>query len=204
MNRDDARRKAFDWESVKQRFNRLAEAAVRGEELSDEQAEAVMIERARSLARVPDPVPDSDEILELMIIYFEAERFAIETKFIHEVYRVGALTPVPGGPPFLAGVTNMRGAVLAVLDFRIFFGIPSERKSQSQIVVLGDQRPEYGILVDEVREVTTLRIDDVAEAPGSIHGASRDYLLGVTADAMLVLDGEKLLTDERLYMDERE
>lgn len=60
------------------------------------------------------------------------------------------------------------------------------------------------MLVDEVHEVITVRIDEIAEAPGSVQGVSREYLRGVTEDAMLILNGDVLLADERLYMDERE
>lgn len=204
MTTNNPQAQQFDWATIKLRFKQLMKEASQHEGLTDEQADAVMAARARSLARVPDAVPDSDEILEVMIVHLGAERFAIETKFIHEVYRASDITPVPGGPPFLVGVTNMRGSVLAVLDLRTFFEIKSDPIQQPQIVVLGGDRPEFGMMVDEVLEVTTLRLDDVVEAPGCVHGVSRDYLRGVTADAMLILDGKSLLSDDQLYMDERE
>jgi hypothetical protein len=37
-----------------------------------------------------------------------------------------------------------------------------------------------------------------------VAGVSREYLRGVTKDALLVLDGRALLNDERLYVDEKE
>jgi purine-binding chemotaxis protein CheW len=204
MATDNQQSEKFDWSAIKQRFIRLMEAAAQCEEVTEEQADAIMAERARALARVPIASPDSNEILEVMVIQMAKERFAIETRFIHEVYRVGDITPVPGGPDFLVGVTNMRGEVLSVLDLRNFFGIPADPKERPQILVLGTDRPEFGMLVDEVHEVITLRIDEIAEAPGSVQGVSREYLRGVTEDAMLILNGDVLLADERLYMDERE
>ncbi|MBI2478920.1 MAG: purine-binding chemotaxis protein CheW [Planctomycetia bacterium] len=203
MATDNPQSEKFDWNTIKQRFTRLMDAAAQRAELTEEQADAIMEDRARVLARVPAESPDSDEILEVMVIQLASERFAIETRFIHEVYRVGDITPIPGGPDFLVGVTNMRGAVLSVLDLRTFFGSPAEANPRPQIIVLGTDRPEFGILVDEVHEVTTLRIDEVAEVPGSVQGVSREYLRGVTRDAMLILNGDVLLADDRLYMDER-
>ena len=47
-----------------------------------------------------------------------------------------------------------------------------------------------------------MRVGEVLEPPGSVDGLSRDCLRGVTADALLVLDGDRLLTDQRLYVDE--
>lgn len=57
------------------------------------------------------------------------------------------------------------------------------------------------MLADGVQEVVTLRIDRVLDPPGSVTGAGREYLRGVTRDALLVLDGDALLSDERLYID---
>lgn len=203
MATDNPQAEKFDWSAIKQRFTHLMDAAAQSEEVTEEQADAIMAERAQMLARLPVEAPDSDEILEIMVIQLAKERFAIETRFIHEVYRVSDITPVPGGPNFLVGVTNMRGEVLSVLDLRTFFGIPAVARQRPQIIVLSTDRPEFGMLVDEVHEVTTLRIDEVAETPGTVQGVSREYLRGVTEDAMLVLDGDVLLADERLYMDER-
>ena len=162
-----------------------------------------MDERARALAQVPERAPDTKEILEVMTARLANERIAIETRFVREVYRPGEITPVPGSPPFLVGVTNLRGEVLAVMDLREFFGLPAaETAERPQMVVVGLDRPEFGLVVDEIYEVAKLRIGEVLEPPGSVAGLSRDCLRGVTADALLVLDGHMLLTDRRLYVDE--
>lgn len=195
----------LDWDEVKQRLALAQQAQTASERLTPDQVQQVMDKRAATLARVPDRRPDSSEILEVITFPLGQEQFAIETVFVREVYRSGDITPLPGSPAFLVGLTNLRGEVLAVMDLRKFFAIDAtDEGAHPQVVVLGNDRVEFGMLVDDVYEVTTLRLEEILEPPGSVAGAPRDYLRGVTKDALSVLDGAALLKDERLYVDESE
>ncbi len=71
----------------------------------------------------------------------------------------------------------------------------------SRILVLGNERAEFGLLVDAVQEVLHLRLEDVLEPPASLQGLGRECLRGVTGDALIVLDGAALLQDQRLFID---
>jgi len=68
--------------------------------------------------------------------------------------------------------------------------------------IFGQNRSEFGILADQVFDVSVLRGDEVLEPPASAHGIGRSYLRGLTKDALIVLDGERLLRDPRLYVDQ--
>jgi purine-binding chemotaxis protein CheW len=199
----DARSGKMDWQARKERMARAQAALAAAEQLSEEQAKAVMDQRALALAEVPEQPPDTAQILEVMTFRLANEKMSIETRYVRGVQHPGEITPLPGSPPFLIGVTNLRGGVLAVMDLREFFGIPAaEDDSRSRIVIVGQGQPEFGMLADEVYEIVRLHIADLLDPPGSVSGMGRDCLRGVTKDALLVLDGAALLTDERLYVDE--
>ena len=59
-------------------------------------------------------------------------------------------------------------------------------------------------MADEALEVLTLRIDEIHEPPGSLEGADRQLLRGVTQDALIVLDGAVLLRDDRFVINQVE
>jgi purine-binding chemotaxis protein CheW len=200
MKRTAARTKSLDWEQVRQR---LAQAALEdGSRLSPERARAVLEERARLLARVPAQTARSGEIVEVITFSVAGERYAVAVRHVREVVRHTEPTPVPGTPDFLAGVVNLRGEIVAVFDLRPFFGLlGSEEVSPSRILVLGGDRIEFGVLADAVHEVLPLRIEDVLPPPDTVGGPGREYLRGVTADMLVVLDGERLLQDRRLFID---
>ena len=126
-----------------------------------------------------------------------------ETRFIAKVVRLSDFTPVPGTPAFLGGVLNLRGEILALIDLRAFFGFAGPGLTDlSRIIVLGLERNEFGIMADAVHEVMTLGSTRCGRRRRSIPGGGRPFLLGVTVDARIVLDGAALIRDEGLYIDQ--
>jgi purine-binding chemotaxis protein CheW len=179
---------------------------------SPDRAKAIMDERARLLARVPAAKPRAAEMLEIATLKLADERYAVEARHVREVLRSGELTPVPGAPEFLVGLVNLRGEILAVVDLRRFLGLGgAELTDRSRIIVLGHQRAEFGVLADEVHEVTTVPIDEVLApaAPtlalpevGEGRVGGREFLRGVTKDALIILDGARLLKESGLFIDQ--
>ena len=56
------------------------------------------------------------------------------------IVKMQAITVVPHAPAFMEGVTNLRGAVLPVIDLRKRFGLPpaqSTKDSRMVVVVMG-------------------------------------------------------------------
>jgi purine-binding chemotaxis protein CheW len=195
----------IDWKQIHERLARARRATEESIRLSPERAREVMGERARLLARVPPRAPEAAEVIEVITFALAGERYAVETGHVREVVRFGELTPVPGGPPFLAGLVNLRGEILAVFDLRRFFDVADAGRSErARVIVLGSDRAEFGVLADAVHEVTVLRVEEVREPPASVAGAGRDYLRGVTPGALIVLDGAVLLADRRLFIDQTE
>ncbi len=197
-----ASRAKIDWPQVHQRL--LACAAGETSVPTPVQAQAILEERARALARAAAP-PATEEVLELVTFHLAQERYAVETRHVRTVARFTEGVPVPGTPDFLCGVMNLRGTILTVFDLRKLFGIvTAEQSNRTRVLVLGGDRDEFGILADAVEEVVMLPISQVLEPPGSVAGIGREYLRGVTRDALIVLDGGVLLRDGRLTIDQAE
>jgi purine-binding chemotaxis protein CheW len=118
------------------------------------------------------------------------------------VVRASDVTPVPGVPSFVLGVTNLRGEIVAVLDLRALFDLPARGLTDlARLIVVGAGQPEFGLLVDETREIRSLPRAALLPPPGSLSGIGRESLLGVTDAALVVLDGAALLADTRLYVE---
>jgi purine-binding chemotaxis protein CheW len=197
------RTEAIDWGTVRERLGKATAATESALRISPERAREILDARARALARVQQPELDAGEVLEVATFALAAERYAVETRFVREVTRLVDCTRVPGTPTFLLGVTNLRGEILSVIDLRRFFDLPVvELSDQARVVVLGGERPEFGVLAESAHEVLSLRRDDLLEPPASVTGLGRESLRGVTRDALIVLDGAALLQDARLFIDE--
>ena len=185
-------RSPVDWTEIRRRVEAAGRAIAGGVESSPERVREVLEERARRLAR-PSAPPPAGGTLEVITFALANEVYAIESKYVVEVFRLTELSPLPGAVAPVFGVTAWRGELLVILDLRGVLGISvAALNDLSRVIVLGEERPAFGILADGVRELATLPVSEVHSAPEGL-AANRDYLRGVTPSATLVLEGTKLL-----------
>jgi purine-binding chemotaxis protein CheW len=166
-----------------------------------DEARAILIERARRLAQPLQRAEPEHDARVVATFRLAGERYAVEVRFVREIGRLVDLTPIPGAPEHLFGLTNLRGEILAVFDLRRFFGLSRGGLTDlSRIIVLGEERNELGLLADEAHEVVPLREEEILDPPSA--GTSRELVRGVTKDALILLDGAAVLRDPRFYVDQ--
>src|SRR5690606_21942652 len=89
--------------------------AVAGETpMSVPDPERTLHDRAQQLARVP-AAPRSAERVELLEFALDNERYAFRSSQVHDVQPLRELTPLPCTPPFLRGLVNVHGRLVAVI-----------------------------------------------------------------------------------------
>ena len=198
MTRRRPRPRAIDWDERRARLASLAAGAV---DVSPEQSRAIMARRAHALARKTADASPPGETIDVLVFALGGERYAIETAFVHEVVRLGHCTPVPGAPDVVAGVTNHRGQILCVMDLRAILrapgGVPTD---PARMVVLGAGAPEFGVLADLTEGIVALHRTEILPAPAAAGGGT-GCVRAVTPDALVMLDGTRLLDDPRLRVD---
>jgi purine-binding chemotaxis protein CheW len=129
------------------------------------------------------------------IISLGGELFTINLKSVQEVFVVDSITPVPGMPSGLVGVTNLRGTVIPLLDLRPMFALNSDVTLRYAVVVKHENW-QVGVLVDTVPEIRTIAKDQFLPAPaGTGEGAFpfvstvvklEDRLRGVLETSMML------------------
>ena len=190
---------AFDWKVIRGRFEQLRQDTVQGDDLSSEETARLLQQRAEVLAESAEAV-DHEGVIELMVLNLSDEKLGLETRFIHEVMRVSDITPIPGAPNLLTGVTNLRGSVLPVMNIRMAFEIGGEAPGDETLIVVGGEQPEFGVLVDGVFDMISLNADELLPAPANLAGVQADLCRAVTDGAMMVLDGDALITHDYFYI----
>ncbi|NWB31347.1 chemotaxis protein CheW [Pseudomonas gingeri] len=128
------------------------------------------------------------------------EMFAVSTLSVREIVEYGPITALPLAPPSIRGVTNLRGAAIAVLDLGVFFGgTPTQQSPRSCIVMLetrGASAGLMGIIVDAVSEVLEIPLDRIEPAPDLNGRLNQTFVLGIgklDGGFVLLLDIERLL-----------
>ena len=184
---------SIDWAEVRRRVEAARRAIdVRGE-ISPERARQVLEERARELATAVIGPDRSDERLEVMTFALAGQSYAIESRYVVEVFRLRDLAILPGAQPPTVGLTGWRGRLLTLLDLRQILGLSTSTLNDlGYVIVLGGERPAFGILADTVREMIALATSDV-RLPRDGVTVNRKYVRGVAGDALPVLDAQELL-----------
>ena len=139
-------------------------------------------------------------LIQFVTFILKDEVYGINVMQVQEVLRVTEIAPVPGAPPYVLGIINLRGNVVTVIDTRTRFGLPStEMDDASRIIVIESEKQVVGILVDAVAEVVELRESDIDVAPNVGTDDSSRYIQGVATQEeglLILVDLNKLLTDE--------
>ena len=142
----------IDWRDVHERLQRYERAARESLRPTPERTQLVLEERARALAQIPSRPPSASEVLEVVTFDLGNECYAIATCQVRRVVKREQLTPIPGTSELLVGVINLQGEILAVFDLRVLFGITRQGPTEwSRVVVLGEERDEFGILADSTQ-----------------------------------------------------
>lgn len=172
--------------------------------LSPDDNEQVRILKARAavLAREPESAPEGEHI-EIIEFLLAEERYALESVCIGEVYPLRELTPLPCTPSFVLGVVNIRGKILSVLDLRRFFDLPVSGLSDlNKVIILRNDTMEFGILADAILAARRISLQALQPSLPTLTEIRAEYLLGVTEERLVVLDGRKILTDPGIVVHE--
>jgi len=115
--------------------------------------------------------------------------FGLPILRVQDVFAPERLTKVPLAPAEIAGVLNLRGRIVTLIEMRHRLGL-AQRKNDSPVMAVGvESRGEsYGLLIDSVGEV--LKLADVACEPNP---SNLDSGLASVSTGIYRLDGQLLM-----------
>jgi purine-binding chemotaxis protein CheW len=159
-------------------------------------------ERAQALARRPESAR-THATLEVLEFRLANERYAVETRHVGEVHPLRDLTPLPGTPPFVRGIVNLRGRIVPVFDLKKFFELPEQGLTDlHRIIVVRGPDLELGLLADVVVAVRLIAADALSPALPTLSAIGAEYLKGVSEERLVVLDLDRILADPRIVVND--
>ena len=101
--------------------------------------------------------------IQFIVIRVGEEQYGIDIKFVDNIIHMTSITRVPKVAHYVKGVINVRGEVIPVVNFRTKMGLYEEdyTKNTRIVIVKNEQHGFVGLIVDAVREVVTLEIDNI-------------------------------------------
>jgi purine-binding chemotaxis protein CheW len=157
--------------------------------------------RARQLARPPQSASAEGPSLEVLEFRLAQERYALEVRYVREVYPLKELTPLPGTPAFYCGIVNARGRIVPVLDLKKFFDLPETGLTDlHRIILLRSDDLELGLLADLSVGVRSIALESLQPSLPTLTGIRSEYLKGITPDRLVVLDAARILADPKIIV----
>ncbi|MFT6155056.1 MAG: purine-binding chemotaxis protein CheW [Bermanella sp.] len=140
-----------------------------------------------------------DPMLQWVTFRLDNETYGINVMQVQEVLRYSEVAPVPGAPPYVLGIINLRGNVVTVIDTRLRFGLmQTETNDQTRIVIIETENQVVGILVDAVAEVVYLRQSEIETTPNVGNEETAKFIQGVchkNKELLILVDLEKMMSD---------
>jgi purine-binding chemotaxis protein CheW len=144
---------------------------------------------------------------QFLTFFLAGEEYGVPILRVQGIQGWGGVTPIPQSPDYVLGVTNLRGAIVPIVDLRKRFDLPAAEFGPTTVVIvlkIEDETQDrvIGIVVDAVSEV--YRLEDGAMQPAPEFGEDVDtrFIKGLATvdEKMLIL----LNIDGLLKVDEME
>lgn len=163
---------------------------------------ARLAERARLLRDAP--AADSSTAAgsadqEFLVFRTGTERYGLHLRDVLEVQRLEHYSPVPGTPPFIAGVVQWRGSILALLDLDRFLGLPQSGIADHHVSIIVEAAGErMAVVAREVEDILSLSPGQVQPAPPMPGRTAPEWLWGVHDGNRPLLRMDRILQDEKI------
>ena len=138
---------------------------------------------------------DGNEYVTVMI---GSQVFGIPIGLVNEIFKPERLTPVPLSHPDIAGVLNLRGRIVTMIDCRRRLGIPATEFA-GEYMAVGVERDgdHYGLLFDGAGEVLRFSPEQIEPPPVNLDPHWKRVSRGVfrMESGLLVLLDVSILLD---------
>jgi len=174
-----------------------------GWKITDKEKEKILMARTKALAREVKEEESAAEYLTVAEFMLANERYGIELNNIVEVYPLKDLTPMPCTPPFVLGIFNVRGQIQTIIDIKKLFDLPDKGLTDlNKVIIVHARGMEAGILADVILGIRSIPIKEIQPTLPTLTDIRAEYMKGVTGDQLIILDVEKIFSDERIIVNE--
>jgi purine-binding chemotaxis protein CheW len=174
----------------------------------DENEQAVLRKRAERAAEKDSEASEGLAGIDVLVVTLGGETYGLPLQALTAAYQVNVnlttpIVPVPCTPPYVAGIANIRGHVVPVVDLAVLLGLPANTATGTTgIVVVAHEDVTMAFRVDRIGDAILARLGELIPVSGLFDLAKTAYLQGTLPDGTILLNIEAILTDSTLIVDE--
>jgi purine-binding chemotaxis protein CheW len=130
--------------------------------------------------------------------------YALAAAEVLQMESYAGATLVPGALPYVAGVIQVRGRVVPIVDLRVRFGLaPAAATLDTRVVVVELRDRTVGLLVDSAREVIKLLPDQIKPPPQMVGDGDAGFVKAVAhlgSRLLMLIDFAKVIGEESAHV----
>ncbi len=177
----------------------------------DEALQKILKQRACELAKTGPGESEAQDVPRLLSFSLGEERFGLNIEHIQEIQPLkrGMWSLVPCTPDFIVGAVNLRGRIYSMMNIAAYLGIAVDIDMEKAhvLLIVGETAPdrklmEFCIVADGRPKLEKISLSDVQPPTGAVSAGAQGYIKGVTADMLMILDMQKLISDPGIIVRE--
>ena len=130
------------------------------------------------------------------------EWYGIRINLLREIVRYSEVTPVPFTPDYLAGIINLRGTIIPIVDLKKVFGLETkEPDRETRILILKQGEMEVGIEADAIAEVLEVPVDSIEPPLSTMEKIKAEFIEGeiqLERGILILLNAPAVIEELRL------
>ena len=123
--------------------------------------------------------------------------YVLPSADVREMESFNGATRIPGTAAYVAGLVQIRGRVIPVIDLRARFGLPPiERTLDARVIVVTEGEREVGLLADTAREVVKIEADKFGPPPDVVSEQAAGFVNAIAETGkrlVLRLDASRVI-----------
>ncbi|MFZ5651760.1 MAG: chemotaxis protein CheW [Bacillota bacterium] len=141
-----------------------------------------------------------ERLNQFIVFTLDEQKFGVPLASVERVIRAAAVTPLPDAPRVVAGVVNMQGRIIPVIDVSSLFGLPEKDLDPGQQFIISSvSTGAVALVADWVDGVAGLPENDVAAAGEILPRAGCVKGLAKSEDGIiLIFDPESIISPGEL------
>jgi purine-binding chemotaxis protein CheW len=140
---------------------------------------------------------DTGSSTEYVTAMIGGQLFGLPIARVQDVFMPDRMTPVPLSSSDIAGVLNLRGRIVTVIDMRFRLGLAQQQSDQPPMAIGIECRGEsYGLLIDDIGEVMMLPDSMRENNPVNLDARLAQVSAGVLrldSQLLVILDIDRVL-----------
>ncbi|MBF0506104.1 MAG: protein phosphatase CheZ [Nitrospirae bacterium] len=131
--------------------------------------------------------------------------YTVPINKVQEIINLPQITQMPQSPPYVEGITNIRGKIITIVKLRKFLGFP-DKDGPQKVIVLASGRVAFGILVDGITGVISIEDSNIEHAETFMDdtGEAVDGVAKIDDRLIIMLDPKKMIPHQDMHFFEDE